>query len=120
MGTLSVAAPLLDAGGRAVAALSLVDRSQRADLRRLAPAVQTAARAAAHCAAARASRPPPPDGQFGSLSGYGTKVLRFSSRSSRRPIGAAARWGQVIRSQVLHPGPIGVAASVACRSMPAE
>jgi DNA-binding IclR family transcriptional regulator len=46
-GTLSVAAPLLDSRGRAIAALSLVVRSNRADVRRLGPAVQTAARAAA-------------------------------------------------------------------------
>ncbi len=52
--------------------------------------------------------------------GYGMKVLRFSSTSSCRLIGGAARCGQVIRSQVLQPGPIGVAASAACRSIPVE
>ena len=45
-------------------------------------------------------------------------VLRFSSTSSWRPIGAAARCGQVIRSQVLQPGPMGVAASVAISAAP--
>jgi DNA-binding IclR family transcriptional regulator len=43
VGTLSVASPLLDAEGRAVAALSIVVRSIGADLGRLAPAVRTAA-----------------------------------------------------------------------------
>jgi DNA-binding IclR family transcriptional regulator len=43
VGTLSVASPLLDAAGRAVAAMSIVVRSTGADLHRLAPAVRTAA-----------------------------------------------------------------------------
>jgi len=42
-GTVSVASPLLDAEGNAVAALSITVRSNRADLPRLAPAVRTAA-----------------------------------------------------------------------------
>jgi DNA-binding IclR family transcriptional regulator len=42
VGTLSVASPLLDASGRAVAAMSIVVRSTGADLSRLAPAVRTA------------------------------------------------------------------------------
>jgi DNA-binding IclR family transcriptional regulator len=43
LGTMSVASPLLDAEGNAVAAMSIVVRSTRTDLRRLAPAVRTAA-----------------------------------------------------------------------------
>jgi DNA-binding IclR family transcriptional regulator len=43
LGTMSVASPLLDAEGNAVAAMSIVVRSTRADLHRLAPAVRTAA-----------------------------------------------------------------------------
>lgn len=54
-GTLSVAAPLLNAQGTALAALSLVVRSHRADVRRLGPAVQTAARAAARELRSRSS-----------------------------------------------------------------
>jgi DNA-binding IclR family transcriptional regulator len=42
-GILSVASPLVDAGGRTVAAMSLTVRSTGADLNRLAPAVRTAA-----------------------------------------------------------------------------
>jgi DNA-binding IclR family transcriptional regulator len=54
-GALSVAAPLLDAHSHAVAALSIVVRSSRADIRRLGPAVQTAARAAARELRSRSS-----------------------------------------------------------------
>jgi DNA-binding IclR family transcriptional regulator len=43
LGTMSVAAPIRDAGGRVTAALSLVSRSRRPDVQRLAPAVRTAA-----------------------------------------------------------------------------
>jgi DNA-binding IclR family transcriptional regulator len=43
VGSVSVAAPLFDSAGQAVAAMSLVARSSRVDLRRLAPAVRTAA-----------------------------------------------------------------------------
>jgi DNA-binding IclR family transcriptional regulator len=43
VGTLSVAAPLLDANGNAVAAMSIVVRSTGAGVERLAPAVRTAA-----------------------------------------------------------------------------
>jgi DNA-binding IclR family transcriptional regulator len=43
LGTVSVASPLLNENGRAVAALSIVARSSRADPQRLAPAVRTAA-----------------------------------------------------------------------------
>jgi DNA-binding IclR family transcriptional regulator len=43
IGSVAVASPLLDAEGAAVAALSIVAGSARADLRRLAPAVRTAA-----------------------------------------------------------------------------
>jgi DNA-binding IclR family transcriptional regulator len=50
-----VAAPLLDSRDHAVAALSIVVRSSRADIRRLGPAVQTAARAAARELRSRSS-----------------------------------------------------------------
>jgi DNA-binding IclR family transcriptional regulator len=43
VGVLSVAAPLLDASGSAIAALSISVRAAGADLHRLAPAVRTAA-----------------------------------------------------------------------------
>jgi DNA-binding IclR family transcriptional regulator len=43
VGTVSVAAPIRDAGGTVVAALSLVGRSNRIVPDRLAPAVRTAA-----------------------------------------------------------------------------
>src|SRR5262249_51702195 len=43
LGSLSVAAPVRDAGGGVLAALSLVIRRHNADLRRLVPAVVTAA-----------------------------------------------------------------------------
>jgi DNA-binding IclR family transcriptional regulator len=43
VGRASVAAPLLDASGQAVAALSIVLRSTGTDLQQLAPAVRTAA-----------------------------------------------------------------------------
>lgn len=43
LGTLSVAAPVFGVGGTSDAALSIVVRSARADLRRLGPAVRTAA-----------------------------------------------------------------------------
>jgi len=43
MGTVSVAAPVFNNRGDVVAAMSIVSRSSRADLRRLAPAVRTAA-----------------------------------------------------------------------------
>ncbi len=43
LGSVSVASPLLDAHGAAIAAMSIVGRSTRADLKRLAPAVRTAA-----------------------------------------------------------------------------
>jgi DNA-binding IclR family transcriptional regulator len=43
VGTLSVASPLLDGDGRAIAAMSIVVRSTGADLHRLAPAGRTAA-----------------------------------------------------------------------------
>jgi DNA-binding IclR family transcriptional regulator len=43
LGRASVAAPLFDAAGRVVAALSIVMRSRAADLQQLAPAVRTAA-----------------------------------------------------------------------------
>ena len=43
LGRLSVASPVFDADDRVVAAMSIVVRSARADLRRLAPAVRTAA-----------------------------------------------------------------------------
>jgi DNA-binding IclR family transcriptional regulator len=43
VGVLSVASPLLEASGQAVAAMSIVVRSTGADLYRLAPAVRTAA-----------------------------------------------------------------------------
>jgi DNA-binding IclR family transcriptional regulator len=55
-GTLSVAAPLLNADGRAVAALSIVVRSTGADLQRLAPAVRTAALSAGRQVRERAAR----------------------------------------------------------------
>lgn len=42
-GALSVASPVFDGGGTVAAALSIVVRSSRADLRRLGPAVRTAA-----------------------------------------------------------------------------
>jgi DNA-binding IclR family transcriptional regulator len=42
-GVISVASPLLDANGAAVAAMSITARSNRADVHRLAPAVRTAA-----------------------------------------------------------------------------
>lgn len=45
LGSCSVAAPVRDADRRVVAALSLVARNRTADLRRLTPAVLTAARA---------------------------------------------------------------------------
>jgi DNA-binding IclR family transcriptional regulator len=43
VGVLSVASPLVDATGRAIAAMSIVVRSTGADLHRLGPAVRTAA-----------------------------------------------------------------------------
>ena len=43
LGTMSVAAPIHDATGAVAAALSVVSRSSRADVQRLAPAVRTAA-----------------------------------------------------------------------------
>jgi len=43
LGSVSVASPLFDAQGAAIAAMSIVMRSTRADLKRLAPAVRTAA-----------------------------------------------------------------------------
>jgi DNA-binding IclR family transcriptional regulator len=43
LGSRSVASPVLDAGGTCVAALAVVTRSRRGDLRRLAPAVRCAA-----------------------------------------------------------------------------
>jgi DNA-binding IclR family transcriptional regulator len=43
VGTLSVASPIFDADGAAIAALSVSLRSARGDLRRLGPAVRTAA-----------------------------------------------------------------------------
>jgi DNA-binding IclR family transcriptional regulator len=55
LGSVSVAAPVFDAEDSAVAALSLVLRSATADLRRLAPAVRTAAT----CASRRLREPPP-------------------------------------------------------------
>ena len=48
LGSCSVAAPVRDAGGAVLAALSLVTRRQGADLRRLVPAVLNAARALSH------------------------------------------------------------------------
>ncbi|MDN3352153.1 IclR family transcriptional regulator [Actinomadura sp. DC4] len=45
LGSCSVAAPVRDAGGSVLAAMSLVTRRQGADLRRLVPAVLAAARA---------------------------------------------------------------------------
>jgi DNA-binding IclR family transcriptional regulator len=48
LGSCSVAAPVRDAGGEVLAALSLVTRRQGADLRRLVPAVLAAARALSH------------------------------------------------------------------------
>jgi DNA-binding IclR family transcriptional regulator len=48
LGSFSVAAPLRDAKGEVVAALSLVTRRHNADLRRLVPAVLAAARALSH------------------------------------------------------------------------
>jgi DNA-binding IclR family transcriptional regulator len=43
LGSLSVAAPVVGSGGDVVAALAVVITQGRADLRRLAPAVRTAA-----------------------------------------------------------------------------
>ena len=48
LGSCSVAAPVRDAAGEVLAALSLVTRRQGADLRRLVPAVLAAARALSH------------------------------------------------------------------------
>ena len=48
LGSCSVAAPVLGADGEVLAAMSLVTRRQRADLRRLVPAVLAAARALSH------------------------------------------------------------------------
>jgi DNA-binding IclR family transcriptional regulator len=48
LGSCSVAAPVRDAAGEVLAALSLVTRRQGADLRRLVPAVLNAARALSH------------------------------------------------------------------------
>jgi DNA-binding IclR family transcriptional regulator len=53
VGVLSVASPLLDAGGRAVAAMSISVRATGADLHRLAPAVRTAALCASRQVRAR-------------------------------------------------------------------
>jgi DNA-binding IclR family transcriptional regulator len=43
LGSLSVAAPVMETGGTVVAALAVVLDQRRGDLRRLAPAVRTAA-----------------------------------------------------------------------------
>jgi DNA-binding IclR family transcriptional regulator len=48
LGSCSVAAPVRDAKGEVLAALSLVTRSNNADLRRLVPVVLAAARALSH------------------------------------------------------------------------
>jgi DNA-binding IclR family transcriptional regulator len=48
LGSCSVAAPVRDANGAVLAAMSLVTRRQGADLRRLVPAVLSAARALSH------------------------------------------------------------------------
>jgi DNA-binding IclR family transcriptional regulator len=52
LGSCSVAAPVLDADERVVAALSVVAHNRSADLRRLVPAVISAARALSHDVAA--------------------------------------------------------------------
>ena len=54
LGSLSVASPLFDAQGAAIAAISIVMRSTRADLKRLAPAVRTAALCASRAIRERA------------------------------------------------------------------
>jgi hypothetical protein len=56
----------------------------------------------------------------GQRTGYGTKVVSFSSMRRARPSGGTARCGQASRSQVLQPRPIGVAADSSARSSPAE
>jgi len=55
LGSVSVAAPVLDRAGNAVAALAVVIRASRADLRRLAPAVRTAAISTSRQIAGRAA-----------------------------------------------------------------
>lgn len=59
VGRVSVASPLLDAEGRAVAALSIVLSAGKADLQRLAPAVRTAALCASRQLRERLSSPAP-------------------------------------------------------------
>jgi DNA-binding IclR family transcriptional regulator len=58
LGSMSVAAPVFDAAGNAVAAMSLVLRSSRADLRRLGPAVRTASLSASRELTTRSIRMP--------------------------------------------------------------
>jgi len=57
LGSCSVAAPVRDGDGQVVAALSLVARNSTADLRRLTPAVLTAARALSRDLASQADPP---------------------------------------------------------------
>jgi DNA-binding IclR family transcriptional regulator len=59
LGSVSVASPLFDATGAVIAAISIVARSARADLRRLAPAVRTAALCASREMRARGSEAHP-------------------------------------------------------------
>jgi DNA-binding IclR family transcriptional regulator len=59
-GSLSVAAPVTAADGEVVAALAVVPCSGRVDLRRLAPAVRTAAISTSRALQERARRPAPP------------------------------------------------------------
>jgi DNA-binding IclR family transcriptional regulator len=56
LGSLSVAAPLLDRNGHALAAMSIVVRSTGADVHRLAPAIRTAALGAAREVRERSAR----------------------------------------------------------------
>jgi DNA-binding IclR family transcriptional regulator len=58
VGVTSIASPLLDGHGNAVAALSLTARSNRADLPRLGPAVLTAALCASRRLRATSGAPP--------------------------------------------------------------
>ncbi len=65
VGRLSVAAPVFDHTGAVAAALSIVVRSTRADLRRLGPAVRTAAIGTSRELRARASTPLPEQVRIG-------------------------------------------------------
>jgi DNA-binding IclR family transcriptional regulator len=64
LGTMSVAAPIQDATGAVMAALSLVSRPSRPDVQRLAPAVRTAALGISRevCGAGLTSAPAPAPG----------------------------------------------------------